>query len=132
MEFKTIVIGRVGRDAELKFTKDGKAVCSYSVATNPQKDKTVWVKVTTWDKRAELDGQYVKKGMLVKVEGTLQSDENGKPRTYQDSSGTTLASNFELTGFDVKYLSKPESNGVTQESTQPTFEFNTETEDIPF
>jgi single stranded DNA-binding protein len=108
MELKVMIIGRVGRDAELKEVTGGKKVCSYNVATNPTKDKTVWFKVTTWDRRAEIDAMYVKKGMLVKCEGTLQSDENGLPRTYT-KDGNTIASNFEMTAYDVKYLSKVES-----------------------
>lgn len=123
MEFKTTIIGRVGRDAELKEVAGGKKVASYSVATSPSKDKTVWVKVTVWDKRAEIDAQYVKKGMLVKCEGTLQSDDNGLPRTYQ-KDGTTIASNFELTAYDVKYLSKSEATA------QPAEEKTVE--EIPF
>lgn len=103
MEFKTTIIGRVGQDADLRETPNGKKVCNYSVATNPERDKTVWVRVTTWNRQAELDGQYVKKGMIVKCEGILQSDDNGKPRTYE-KDGTTYPANFELTSFNTKYI----------------------------
>lgn len=110
MLFETKIIGNVGRDPETKEV-NGKKVTSYSVATKPSKNKTVWVKVTTWDKRAELDAQYVRKGMTVMVEGTLQFDENGNPRTYT-KDGITKAAGFELTGYNVLYLSKvqPEDN----------------------
>lgn len=124
MKFSTTIVGTVGRDAELKEVSGGRKVTKYSVATKPSKDKTVWVEVTTWDKRAETDAQYVKKGMVVMVEGTLQFDENGLPKTYQ-KDGITKASNFALTGYNVIYLSKvqPTENAV------PSFE---ETEEIPF
>lgn len=126
MKFTTTIVGTVGRDAELKELQGGKKVCKYSVATKPMKDKTVWVEVNTWDKRAELDAQYVKKGMTVMVEGTLQFDENGRPRVYKTKDGETKAEGFSMTGFNVLYLSKVQP---TETSVQATFE---ETEEIPF
>ena len=110
MEFSTFVIGRLGKDPETKKVGD-RSVTSYSVATNPTKDKTVWVKVTTWGDQADRDAQYLTKGSLVKCDGTLQSDENGRPRVYQNSAGETVSAGFELTAFRVKYLSKADSTG---------------------
>lgn len=113
MLFSTRIIGRVAKDAELKDAGSHK-VCKFSVATNPTfgKDKkTVWVNVTTWDKKAEIDAQYVKKGMMVYCEGTLQSDDNGKPRTYTQG-GETKVSGFEMTANTVLFLSKPTSDSV--------------------
>ena len=128
MKFTTTIIGTVGRDAELKTTKGGKKFCTFSVATKPDKNKTVWVNVTTWDKRAEIDAQYVKKGMIVQVEGTLQSDDSGKPRTYEQG-GVVKVSGFELTGFSVLYLSKVQpSNDVSVDQ----IDLQLESTEIPF
>lgn len=127
MLFSTTIVGKVGRDAELKDAGAHK-VCKFSVAVNPQKGKTVWVNVTSWDKRAEIDSQYVKKGMTVMVEGVLQSDENGKPRVFTQN-GETKAAGFELNANRVLYLSK-----VAVEDSTPQAELNLEleTEEIPF
>ncbi len=121
-EFKTIIIGRVGRDAELRETSTGKKVSKFSVATNPYGEKTIWVDVSSWGKRAENDAKYVRKGMLVKCEGELQSDANGRPRSYE-KDGQTFVSNFELTAFDVRYLTKPEVTDTPQPDS---------TDEIPF
>lgn len=118
MEFKASVIGRVGQAPDFREVSGGKKVCSYSVAANPTKDKTVWVRVTTWDKRAEIDARYIKKGMLVKCEGTLNTDDDGKPRTYE-KDGVVRASNFELTAYDVKYLTWGDKEDEESESESP-------------
>lgn len=133
MLFSTRIIGRVAKDAELKDAGSHK-VCKFSVATSPQKDKTVWVNVTTWDKKAEVDAKYIKKGMMVYCEGTLQFDENGKPRTYQ-SNGETKVAGFELTGNTVLYLSKV-SVGDSSSDTKIDLDAlglgSESTEEIPF
>ena len=123
MKFATTIIGTVGRDPELK-EHNGTKIAKYSVATKPAKDKTVWVDVTTWDKRAENDAKYVRKGMTILVEGTLQFDENGRPRVYE-SNGETKAANFALTGYNVLYLSKVQPD---ETAVQPSIV----EEEIPF
>lgn len=105
-DFEITVIGNVGRDAELRQAV-GKPVCSYSVAVRMGKEKTSWVKVTTWGKQAELDAQYVKSGMKVIVRGVPQTDDKGLPRTYE-KDGVVKSSGYEITGYDVKYLTKVE------------------------
>jgi single-strand DNA-binding protein len=125
MKFVTSIIGNVGRDAEFRTTQNGQSVCSYSVAVNGGKDKTVWVKVTSWGKRAEIDAQYIKKGMTVAVDGILNSDENGNPRVYE-KDGVTKSAGFELTAHSVLFLSKVQPQ---EASTQVNFD---EIEEIPF
>ena len=123
-EFSTQIIGNVGRDPEIK-EHNGKKIAKYSVATKPSKDKTVWVDITTWDKQAELDAQYVHKGMLIKVNGTLQSDNDGRPRVYKNKDGETKAENFSMTGYQVRYLSKVQPD---ETAVQPSIV----EEEIPF
>ena len=129
MLFQTRIIGRVGRDPEVRDV-NGKKITTYSVATNPTKDKTVWVKVTVWDKRADLDAQYVKKGMLIECEGTLQSDDNGYPRSYTDKEGNMKVSNFELTAYQVRYLSKGEER--TRQTSDADVEYGSSEPEFPF
>lgn len=112
--YHTIIIaGNVGKDPEMRYTPSGQAVTSFSVATNRQyktKDgesvkETVWFRVTTWGKQAEVCHQYIKKGMKVLVEGILTADKaTGGPRVYQKQDGTSAAS-FEVNASTVRFLS---------------------------
>ena len=72
-----VFAGRVGADAELKYTQAGKAVASFNLAIDNGKDsegqkrKPLWVKATLWEKRAESLAQYIKKGIVVIVSGPV-------------------------------------------------------------
>jgi single-strand DNA-binding protein len=83
------IIGRVGRDVELRHTREGHAVATLSLATDrPSKaggdSETDWHVVVCWDKLAELVGAHVAKGRLLFVAGRLQyrswEDKEGKSR----------------------------------------------------
>jgi len=108
-----IIVGNVGKDPEMRYTPSGQAVTSFSVATNrqyttgngEQVKETVWFRVTTWGKQAEICNQYVKKGMKVLVEGRLTPDKaTGGPRVWTKSDGSAGAS-FEVTASTVRFLS---------------------------
>ena len=104
MFHKLTIVGNLGKDPEMKYTVDGKAVTTFSVAASNRKDETVWFRVSTWDKQAEVCGRYLKKGAKVLVEGALKADAQGNPRTYERKDGTWGAS-FEVTASAVKFLS---------------------------
>ena len=78
---KTIVVGHLGRDPEMRYTQSGVPVTSFSIATTrkwssasgEQQEKTTWFRVTCWRKLAELTAQYLKKGRLVLVEGDIEA-----------------------------------------------------------
>ena len=87
---KVTLIGRLGQDPEIRFTGDGAAVASFSVATNESwkgkdgetQERTEWTKVTVFGSTAEKYVQpYVKKGTLVYIEGSLKTDK------WQDKEG---------------------------------------------
>lgn len=89
MNFQTIIFsGRVGRDCEMRYSPQGKAVASFPVAVNQEyngEKSTLWVRVTVWEKQAEVCQQWVKKGMQVIVEGRLDFDkQTGGPRIWED------------------------------------------------
>lgn len=94
---KVILIGRLGRDPEVRYMPNGKAVCNFSVATsetwndrNGQRvERTEWHNITMYRKLAEIAGQYLKKGGLVYLEGRIQS------RKYQGKDG------IERTAYDI-------------------------------
>jgi single-strand DNA-binding protein len=103
---KVILVGRLGRDPETRFTGGGQAVANFSVATDESyKDKngerqkrTEWHKIVVWGKQAEIAQQYLKKGSLVFIEGRIQSrewqDKEGQKRT----SFEIVATNFRMLG----------------------------------
>lgn len=78
---KVMIIGNLGRDPEMRYTPNGAAVTSFSVAcsrtrTTPdgdRKEETEWFNVVAWNKLAETCGQYLTKGQKVYVEGRLQT-----------------------------------------------------------
>ena len=110
MFHKTIIIGRVGRDPEMRYTPSGKQVTSFSVACQDgfgDNKKTVWYNVSSWNKLAETCNKYVKKGALVMVEGRMIADDKGGPRVWTDNSGNPKAS-FEINANEVRFLSKVE------------------------
>ena len=89
---KVMLIGRLGKDPELKRVPSGAAVVEVTIATSEnfkdkngnKQDKTEWHSVVFWNKTAETVAQYLKKGSLVYVEGKLQTrswdDQNGQKR----------------------------------------------------
>jgi single-strand DNA-binding protein len=116
-----IIVGNVGRDPEMRYTPSGQAVTSFSVATNrqytaangEQVKETIWFRISTWGKTAEVCNQYVKKGSKVLVEGRLTPDKTtGGPRIWTKQDGTVGAS-FEVTAQTVRFLSsRGESEGT--------------------
>ena len=108
-----IIVGNVGRDAEMRYTPSGAAVASFSVATNRQYTassgekvkETVWFRISAWGKQAEVCNQYVNKGRKVLVEGRLTADpDTGGPRVWTGQDGSQRAS-FEVTAGTVRFLS---------------------------
>ncbi len=108
-----IIVGNVGRDAEMRYIPSGAAVTNFSVATNRQYTssngeqikETTWFRISAWGKQGEICHQYVKKGMKVLVEGRLNPDpETGNPRIWTRQDGSAAAS-FEVTAGTVRFLS---------------------------
>jgi single-strand DNA-binding protein len=103
---KVILVGRLGRDPETRFTSGGQAVANFSLATDEsyrdrngeRQKRTEWHKIVVWGKQAEIAQQYLKKGSLVFIEGRIQSrewqDKEGQKRTSYD----IVASNFRMLG----------------------------------
>jgi len=124
---KTIIIGRLGREPEMRYIESGKAVTSFSVATdrswtdaNGQKqERTVWFRVSAWG------NQYLAKGRQVMVEGELT-----EPKPYQAKDGEWRAS-LDLTAREVKFLGG-KSDNASQGESQTAVAVSEEEEAIPF
>ena len=87
---KVILVGNLGRDPEVRYTAEGSAITSISVATTStwkdrnsgeRREETEWHRVTFFNRLAEIAGEYLKKGRSVYIEGRL------KTRKYTDANG---------------------------------------------
>jgi single-strand DNA-binding protein len=86
---KVILIGRLGKDPELKYTPGGKAVCNFSLATSERwtgqdgqkNESTTWHNIVSWGKQAEVMKEYLRKGREVYLEGRIDN------RSYEDKEG---------------------------------------------
>jgi len=103
---KVILIGRLGKDPELKYTPSGVPVAKFSLATDEsfkdrngeQQKKTEWHNIVAWQKLAEICGEYLTKGKLVYIEGRIQSrqweDQDKNKRTAYE----IVASRMQMLG----------------------------------
>lgn len=126
---KTIVVGHLGRDPEMRYTPDGTPVTSFSIATTrkwtnsegQQQEKTTWFRVTAWRKLAETCNQYLSKGRLVLVEGDIDVS------AWSDKTSGEARATLELQARTVKFLGGRGERGEAPEGTAPMPE-----EEIPF
>src|SRR4051794_34852939 len=96
---KVILVGNLGRDAELRYTPGGAAVATLNMATTEtwndkegqRQEKTEWHRVILWGKQAETLNQYLQKGKQIYVEGRLQTrqwdDKDGNKRYTTEVRG---------------------------------------------
>jgi len=86
---KVILVGRLGKDPDVRYTSNGDAVADMSLATSEsfrkkggeQTERTEWHNLVVWRKTAEFAKQYLKKGQLLYAEGKLQT------RKWEDKEG---------------------------------------------
>ena len=92
---KAMLVGNLGRDAEMRYTKGGTAVSSFSIATTERftdkegqkREDTQWHRIVVWGKMAESITEYLTKGKQVYVEGRLQTREwEGRDGSKQKST----------------------------------------------
>lgn len=93
---KTILVGFLGSDPEIRYTPSGAPVANFSVATNEKwtskdgekNERTEWHRIVVWNKLAEICGEYLSKGRQVYIEGKLQTrkweDRDGNARYTTD------------------------------------------------
>lgn len=98
---RTILIGRLTRDPELKYTPQGTAVCTFSLAVDRKfnKDETDFINCVAWRQSAEFIANYGGKGRLVAVEGRIQV------RSYENKDGDRRKAT-EVVADDVRLLDK--------------------------
>jgi single-strand DNA-binding protein len=141
---KVIIVGRLGKDPEMKYTASGTAVTNFNLATNYSMkdqegnfiDKTEWHRVVAFGRTAEVAGEYLSKGRLVYVEGRLQTrsweDQNGQKRYTTE----VVCSEMQLLGSRGEAEPKTEEppQNETEETTAAPENPKTEDEedDLPF
>ena len=142
---KAILIGRLGRDPEVRYMPNGEAVCNFSIATSEtwkdqsgqRQTKTEWHAITLYRRMAEVAGQYLKKGSQVYIEGRIQS------RKYTGKDGIERTA-YEIIGSEMKMLGGGNDSGQQnaqhtpptpprrQDSTAPAQPVDDINDDIPF
>lgn len=95
---KVILLGRLGKDPEVKYTPSGTPVAKFTVATNDRfkdkdgnwQDRTEWHNLTAWARTAEIVGEYLKKGAQVYIEGSLRTHSWDDKQTGQKKYMTEI------------------------------------------
>jgi single-strand DNA-binding protein len=90
---KVILVGRLGRDPEVRYTAEGTAVANFSLATDEtftdragdRQTRTEWHRIVAWKRLAEISGEFLSKGKQVYIEGSLRN------RKWQDRDGNERA-----------------------------------------
>src|SRR6056297_942425 len=109
---KVILIGNVGADPEIRETKAGKLVASFSIATNKKirgEQQTEWHRITCWEKKAEVVENYVRKGDRIAIEGEIRCG------TYTDKDGIER-NTTDITAYQIELL----SSTPTADNQRPT------------
>ena len=110
---KVILVGRLGRDPELKYTASGTPFCRFSMATDDswtdkgsgeRTERTEWHNIVVWDKLAEICNNYLTKGKMVYIEGSLQT------REWDDQEGNKRKTT-EIRARDMMMLGGPGEGG---------------------
>ncbi len=99
---KVILIGNLGKDPEIRTTPQGTTLARFSLATSTtwkdasgaKQERTEWHDIVAWEKLAQICGEYLHKGKMVYVEGSLQTrsweDQNGQKRYKTEIKASTV------------------------------------------
>ena len=142
---KVFLVGRLGKDPEIRFSGDGNAIANFSIATNEtwknkegnQEEKTDWHNIVVFGASAEKYIQpYVKKGTLVSVEGKLQTrdweDKDGNKR-YTTEVVADLYGGVQILGSGGGENSFDTSSGMNQEpAKKENLDQTVEDDELPF
>jgi single-strand DNA-binding protein len=118
---KVILIGRLGKDPEVKYTPSGAPVAKFSLATDEvfkdrsgeQQKHTEWHNIVAWNKLAEICGEYLTKGKLVYIEGRIRS------RQWEDQAGNKRTA-YEIIALGMQMLGpKAESERAAAAAAAP-------------
>jgi len=125
------LIGRLGKDPEIRYTPSGTAVCNFSMATDEGYkdnngewiDRTEWHKIVLWGRLAEIASEYLEKGSQIFIEGKLQT------RKWETQSGDKKYST-EIVGTKLIMLGSSPANASPNEDNNVPDDIPDD--DIPF
>lgn len=115
---RVILLGRLGKDPEVRYTQGGSAVTSFSIATSEvwkdkntgeKQEKTDWHNIVAFSRLAEITGQYLKKGSQVYIEGKLQT------RKWTDKNGIDRYST-EIIAHELQMLGGPQRDQYSNDN----------------
>jgi single-strand DNA-binding protein len=103
---KVILIGRLGRDPEIKYTPNGTPMAKFSIATDEvykdqngeQQRRTEWHNIVAWRRLAEICGEYLTKGKQVYIEGSIRS------RQWEDKETGAKRTAYDIVAREMKML----------------------------
>lgn len=128
---RVTLIGNLGRDPEVRFTAQGKAVANFSLATterwgeDEKKEHTEWHKIVAWGKLGEICGEYLHKGDPVYIEGKIRT------REWTDKEGNKRESK-EIQAFDMTMLREKNIAEIARKAVEETAKLPDDTpEDAP-
>jgi single-strand DNA-binding protein len=141
---KVMLIGHLGKDPEVRYTPEGAAVASFSLATSEnwtdkngtRQERTEWHNIVAWSKLADLSKRFLTKGRQVYIEGRIQSrdwnDRDGNKRRTTEIIATQLVLlGSRSQGVENNAQPMP-SSARSQEEDQPFGDTGITDSDIPF
>ncbi len=135
---KVMLIGRLGGDPQLTFTKGGNAVASFNIATGEvyfdkegnKQERTEWHRISVWQKAAENAAKHLSKGDLIYAEGALQTQE------YTNKEGekrkTTQVRAYKLIYLQRKGAIQRQETTPYEDQEEPFENYSPPTDDVPF
>ena len=130
---KAVLIGRLTRDPDLRFTPNGIAVCQFTLAVdrpftkNNGEREADFIPIVVWRKPAENSANYLRKGRMCAVSGRIQT------RKYENNEGRTV-SVVEVVADEVKFLERAENGQKPREDVPPPIDepLDINDDDLPF
>ena len=110
---KVILVGRLGKDPEIRSTPGGQSVAKFTIATDEKftdragekQERTEWHNIVAWGKLGEICGQYLRKGKLVYIEGSIRTD------SWDDKETGVKKYRTEIIARDMKMLDRKGDDG---------------------
>ena len=136
---KVILVGRLGKDPEMRSTPNGNTLAKFTIATDERftdkngekQERTEWHNITAWGKLGEICGQYLRKGKLVYIEGSIRTD------SWDDKESGQKRYRTEIVANTMKMLDrKGDENGSgayagARKGSEPTAQVE-EDDEVPF
>ncbi|MBF0225175.1 MAG: single-stranded DNA-binding protein [Desulfobacterales bacterium] len=138
---KVLLIGRLGKDPEMRYFQDGTPVANFTIATSDEwkdktngekKEKTEWHKIVAYRKLAEVCGEYLTKGKQVYIEGKLRTRSWEKDGVTRYSTEIEALSMLMLGSKGVYGEDQQNSGDMMVEDPTPKFPQAQKEEDFPF